>query len=181
MQVGAAAAVVLLSVIASPAHAWPADVSADQLTLFAELLESAKRLPDGRESAAFLVRDSEHGLYLIRWPQSATSRQSTYSGRLPTGVIAIAHTHPELTHLRMPSSHDAALARHSGLDVYVITHAEIWLAQGVSGRVVRVVCNGSWSAMRVSRPAVRQPRVQVASSPARSRTRDILRSRAADE
>lgn len=169
MRVGAAVAVVLLS------------LDAQQLSLFAELLENAKRLPAGREAAAFLVRDSQRGLYLIRWPASETPRQSTFSGRIPAGAIAIAHTHPELAHLRMPSAHDAALARRSGLDIYVLTHAEIWLAQGVSGRVVRVVSNGSWSAMRGSRPAVRQPRAQVASSPGRSRTPDILRSRAADE
>lgn len=175
MQVGAAVAVVLLSLVVSPAHAAPADVDAQQLFLFAELLERAKHLPAERESAAFLVRDSDNGLYLIRWPESTSARQSTYRGRIPAGTIAIAHTHPELTHLRMPSAHDAALARHTGLDIYVITHAEIWVARGATGNVVRIVSNGSWSARAHSR------RLLIASSPGRSRTRDILRSRAADE
>lgn len=163
MQVGAAVAVVLLS------------LDAQQMFLFAELLESAKQLPAGRESAAFLIRDSQRGLYLIRWPESATPRQSTYRGRIPAGAIAIAHTHPELSHLRMPSAHDAALARHTGLDIYVITHAEIWVARGATGNVVRLVSNGSWSGRAHPR------RLLIASSPGRSRTRDILRSRAADE
>jgi len=163
MQVGAAVAVVLLS------------LDAQQLFLFAELLENSKRLPAGREAAAFLARDSQRGLYLFRWPASATPRQSTYSGRIPAGTIAIAHTHPELSHLRMPSADDAALARHTGLDIYVITHAEIWVARGATGNVVRLVSNGSWSARSHSR------RLLIASSPGRSRTRDILRSRAADE
>lgn len=135
MQVGTAVAVVLLSL-----------VDAQQLSLFAELLERAKHLPTGRESAAFLVRDSDNGLHLIRWPASTTARQSTYRGRIPAGTIAIAHTHPELIHLRMPSAQDAALARNSGLDVYVITRAEIWVARGATGNVIRVVSNGNWSA-----------------------------------
>jgi len=141
MRVNAAVAVVLLTVMAGPA-----DAGTDQLILFAELLESSRRLPGGRESAAFLVRDLERGLHLIRWPESETPRESTFRGQIPAGAIAIVHTHPELAHLRLPSAHDAALALKSGLDVYVITHAEIWLAEGGSGRIVRVVSNGSWSA-----------------------------------
>ena len=122
-----------------------AAVASALLSLFAELLESSKRLPAGYESAAFLVENG--GPQLVYWPRATEPRQTTFRGAIPRGTIAIAHTHPELSHLRMPSAHDRALARRTRLDIYVITRAEVWVATP-DGRVMRLVSNGSWSGRR---------------------------------
>ena len=121
MRVAAAVAVVLL--IASSGFA----------DVFDALLVRALRLPPNQEAASFLVRGPDCAIREVPWPKPTKAREATYYGAPPPGTIAIAHTHPDS--LPLPSPQDAALAKRSGLDVYVVTRGNVWVAGAVDGRV----------------------------------------------
>jgi len=92
------------------------------------------------EQAAFLVREPNGGLSLVRWPESGQHLDHAFwEGSFPTGTVAILHTHP--TWQPQPSNTDRATSRTCGVPIYVLTATTISRATcGASETVVR----GQW-------------------------------------
>jgi hypothetical protein len=53
------------------------------------------------------------------WPFAPTVREAGFRGKIPSGTIAIAHTHPRDT--PHPSTHDIAVAKRLSIPVVVLT------------------------------------------------------------
>lgn len=98
------------------------------------------------EEAAFVVGDSEGRLMLVRWPPAGEPDTVWWSGPMPTGIVAIVHTHPNWNPL--PSNIDMRTARRSRLPVYVVTRSEISRTTGGSPEIVLRGEWGSRAAMR---------------------------------
>lgn len=71
------------------------------------------------ESAAFLVTQADGSIQCIDWPTTRDFKQARWSGPLPDGVVAMAHTHPLSS--PFPSPEDMAEARRVGMPIYVLT------------------------------------------------------------
>lgn len=108
-----------------------------------DLLRSAQYGRATREHGAFLVSDANGELRLVKWSGEATSMSATHRGRIPSGTVAIVHTHPN--DLPNPSPGDAALARKLNLPVYVLTRRSI---TRTTGRGMEVVAVGDWNPSR---------------------------------
>jgi JAB domain-containing protein similar to deubiquitination enzymes len=91
------------------------------------------------EEAAFVVGNDEGRLMLVRWPRVEEADTALWSGPLPSGIVAIVHTHPNWNPL--PSNIDVRTARQSRLPVYVITRTEISRTTGGSPEIV---LRGEW-------------------------------------
>jgi len=92
------------------------------------------------ERGAFIVRDDRGQLRLSVWRFDRELRSAHFSGAIPSGVVAITHTHPNS--LPMPSDDDMLLARRTGLPVYVLTRMII---TATDGSRIRVVVSRDWS------------------------------------
>lgn len=106
--------------------------------IFLELLALGSRAP-GEEAGAFLVDDAKRGLRCELWPGPQKRRRAQYEGPIPKGTVAVAHTHPNLPHLRAPSPNDGAEAERLALPIYVISRFQLWVvnAQGERRRLPR--------------------------------------------
>lgn len=91
------------------------------------------------EQAAFVMRDGDGVLAMRRWPSRAEARRAHVDDGLPSGVIAIVHTHPNRRPL--PSPDDAHLASRLGIPVYVLTRN---LVTSTSGTGFEYVLRGDW-------------------------------------
>jgi hypothetical protein len=91
------------------------------------------------EEAAFIVRKADGRLILVRWPEAGEPGTSRWFGPLPSGVVAIAHTHPNWD--PNPSKIDIRTAQQSHLPVYVVTRSEI---SKTLGRSPQIVLSGDW-------------------------------------
>lgn len=98
------------------------------------------------EAAAFVVGNEKGRLMLVRWPASGEPDTVFWVGPLPSGVVAIVHTHPNWNPL--PSNIDMRTARRSRLPVYVVTRTEISRTTGGSPEIV---VRGEWG----GRPPIR--------------------------
>lgn len=108
-----------------------------------DLLRSAQYGRATREHGAFLVSDANGELRLVKWSGEATSMSATYRGRIPSGTVAIVHTHPN--DLPNPSPGDEALARKLKMPVYVLTRRSITRTRGGGRELVAV---GDWNPSR---------------------------------
>ena len=108
-----------------------------------DLLRSARYGQSINEHSAFLVRDANGDLQLVRWLGKATSMSATYRGPIPYGTVAIVHTHPKA--LPNPSDGDAALARKLNMPVYVLTRHSITRTSG--GRM-EIIAIGDWNPLK---------------------------------
>jgi len=97
-------------------------------TLMRELVRDARAGFEHREGAAFIVRSATGNFYSIEWPSNGALDSARWTGAIPPGTVAIAHTHP--THLPMPSKIDIATARGVHVPVYVVTPAKITKTDG---------------------------------------------------
>jgi hypothetical protein len=91
------------------------------------------------EQAAFIVREADGRLILVRWPEAGEPGTSRWVGPLPNGVVAIAHTHPNWD--PNPSKIDIRTAQQSHLPVYVVTRTEI---SKTLGGLPQIVLSGDW-------------------------------------
>ena len=91
------------------------------------------------EEAMFIVRERDGRLSFIRWSSLGEPHQALWTGIVPAGAVAIAHTHPN-TRPR-PSAVDENTARRSGLLVYVVTRDRI---MRTDGGAAKTVVRGSW-------------------------------------
>jgi proteasome lid subunit RPN8/RPN11 len=103
------------------------------------LLGNARYGFSHEEQAAFVVRTASGAYGFFSWPSNGVSDSARWEGRLPGGVVAIIHTHPNW--LPSPSSIDARTARTTGVPVYVITRTEI---SKTTGGTPEVVISGDW-------------------------------------
>jgi hypothetical protein len=101
--------------------------------IFLELLALGSRAP-GEEAGAFLVNDPNGGLRCELWPGPQKRRRAEYEGPIPDGTIALAHTHPNLQHLRAPSAKDGEEAERLALPIYVISRFQLWVVNAKGDR-----------------------------------------------
>ncbi len=107
-------------------------------------LQSRSKIGDGqRERAAFILRGEKGDYRCALWPSEHRWREASYSGAVPAGTIAVAHTHPR--DLPRPSQHDVDEALRSKRTFYVITFWSIYRIDPTSGRIVAVVWNQDWT------------------------------------
>ena len=86
------------------------------------------------EDAAFLVRDPQGNVTIVRWPSSGLPDSQVWIGTIPQGTFAIAHTHPDWR--PRPSKIDIVTSRSARMPVYVVTHSQVWeTAAGVVFKV----------------------------------------------
>src|SRR6266550_1492511 len=71
------------------------------------------------ESAAFLVMQADGTIGCIDWPSTHQFKQARWSGPLPDGVVAMAHTHPLSS--PQPSTDDVKAAMRTRLPTFVLT------------------------------------------------------------
>jgi hypothetical protein len=82
------------------------------------------------EAAAFIVRCRGGGIGFVAWHASDEPDSARWEGAIPSGTVAIVHTHPN--YLPLPSSIDAATARRTHVPVYVVTSAVVTRTDGIS-------------------------------------------------
>jgi hypothetical protein len=71
------------------------------------------------ESAAFLVSQADGSLRCVDWPPTAEFKKARWSGPMPKGVVAAAHTHP--LSVPYPSPDDITEARRTRMPIFVLT------------------------------------------------------------
>ena len=85
------------------------------------------------EEAGFLTVH-EGQFAIVRWSPAGEAFTGRWYGRVPAGVLAIVHTHPNWQ--PMPSTIDARTATQTGLPVYVLTPASITKTNGGEPQIV---------------------------------------------
>lgn len=92
------------------------------------------------EEAAFVVRNPDGELGIVRWPSTGVPNESRWLGAFPEGTVAIAHTHPN--GFPEPSRADKRTAKTRRMPVYVITRLKITKTTG--GASITIV-RGDWN------------------------------------
>lgn len=90
---------------------------------YAALLEEGGYGRLSHERAAFLIREDGGAITLAPWGASAGFQRASYSGGIPSGAIAVVHTHP--LGAPKPSAGDHEEAKRTGLPVVVITPSAV--------------------------------------------------------
>lgn len=98
---------------------------------FAHLVQLAGYGKRSDERAAFLVLDNGH-IRLETWPASNAYHAAAWSGRIPEGTVAIAHTHPQA--FPDASVHDRSEAQRLGIPIFVLTPQSVVLIDPRDGR-----------------------------------------------
>ena len=111
--------------------------------ILSDLQSGSKRGDGQRERAAFILRDEKGDYRCVLWPSEHRWREASYSGVVPAGTIAVAHTHTR--ELPRPSEHDVDEALRSKLTFYIITFWSIYRIDPTTGRIVAVVWNQDWT------------------------------------
>ncbi len=92
---------------------------------FASMLAATRFGATGEEIGAFLVVETDGTRRCQRWPTKGM-RRVEWRGPIPTGTVAIVHTHPAAAPL--PSRHDRDAARNAGLPFIVIAPCQVTAA-----------------------------------------------------
>ena len=128
--------------IALIAYAQPADAeSANDPVVrqfFWSLMQQNRYGFTETEGAAFVTRSADGQIEFIHWPSDRPHR-ATWKGKVPQGVIAIVHTHPNW--IPDPSLVDARTAKLRRIPVYVVTRGRIMKTTGDS---TETVSKGDW-------------------------------------
>lgn len=75
------------------------------------------------EVAAFIVRADDGTLSLRSWPSQRRLRTAQWSGRLPSGAIAIIHSHPLA--MPQPSAMDRREAVRLRIPIYAVSRSSL--------------------------------------------------------
>lgn len=110
--------------------------------VMADLLRHARFGMANTEEAAFLIRNAAGATFFLHWSSDGELNQATWNGPIPTGTVAIVHTHPN--YLPLPSNRDNRVARAIEVPVFVVTRTRITRTDG--GEPV-VVAAGDWSGL----------------------------------
>ncbi len=92
------------------------------------------------ERAGFLVIDEAGHFHLQAWPASNRYHAEEWSGALPRGTVAIAHTHPIAT--PAASMHDCAEALRLGIPMFVLTPDSVVLIGASDGKPHSIASRG---------------------------------------
>lgn len=90
------------------------------------------------EWAAFLVEAGGAYAY-IQWPSTNERHAATWRGAIPTGTVAIAHTHPVT--MPQPSRNDIAIAARLQLPFVVVSRTHLYIAYP-SGKTMVLASRG---------------------------------------
>jgi hypothetical protein len=80
-----------------------------------------------REQAAFLILRSDGRFDCSVWPATNAWHSANWSGRIPTGTVAVIHTHPR--NIPRPSVQDAAEARRLDIPVIVVADRSVTMTR----------------------------------------------------
>jgi proteasome lid subunit RPN8/RPN11 len=119
------------------------------MDILRDLAGKGALLPDETEIGAFIVRKTDGELSCLLWPRTHTRRSARYTGAMPPGVVAIAHTHPP--HFPHPSLADVGVARRMGLPSYVVSRRDVFVIDPSSGDSIALLANESWTGSRHSK------------------------------
>lgn len=97
-----------------------------------------------RELAAFVVEERDGTLGCIYWESRAGRRAESFSGVVPSGTVAVVHSHPDASSPR-PSRTDSENARRLGLPFIVVSRTEIWIAGAHGGPPVNLARGYLWA------------------------------------
>lgn len=160
-------ACVLLHLLLLAAPAIAADTVFDSDSgrgCFATILkESGWSLLGPYEHAAFIVERADGSFECVKWPHLHTFLGETYTGPIPPGTVAIAHTHP--FDRPYPSQQDKAEATRLAMPIYVITIRAIYRADPQQIGYTNLAVGRGWMRQR-SQPPIRQ--AVAATEPTRS-------------
>jgi len=118
------------------------------IACFAHLVRSALGGFATFEKAAFLALRADHSVQCIDWPSTREFKQAQWSGPMPSGVVAVAHTHPLSSPFASPD--DVKLARRIRMPIFVLTPNMVSVVHA-DGRVEMLVYGKEWiSALRKS-------------------------------
>jgi hypothetical protein len=110
--------------------------------VMADLLRHGRFGMSQREEAAFLIRNAAGATFFLHWPGDGELNQASWNGPIPTGTVAIVHTHPN--YLPLPSNRDNRVARAAEIPVFVITRMSITRTDGDKPTVIAA---GDWSGL----------------------------------
>lgn len=98
------------------------------------------------EEAAFVIRNEDGELGIVRWPSAGVPNEARWRGSFPKGTVAIAHTHPN--GFPEPSRADERTARLRKVPVYVLTRLKITKTTG--GRSITIL-KGDWNPAKIAK------------------------------
>src|SRR6185503_597820 len=84
----------------------------------ATLVKSAGYGHRADEHAGFLVIDGDGHFRVVTWPAANRFHAQSWTGAIPVGTVAVAHTHP--SDLPYASGHDCDEARRLGIPIFVL-------------------------------------------------------------
>lgn len=119
--------------------------SREVLSIYSELMTRAMRQGPAAEAAAFLVHEENGALKCHLWPRSTEDLRQSWFGSIPSGAVAIVHTHPP-GYGHMPSRRDREAARMTGLPVVVVSLWDVTAFDPFSGAVRRINSTRRWRA-----------------------------------
>ena len=93
------------------------------------------------EAAAFIVRAGDGQLECLLWPSTGQFQRTSINATIPTGLVAIAHTHPRCC--KQVSQHDRREAVRLSVPVVAISMGTLSAAVQ-TGELVRPQSGISW-------------------------------------
>lgn len=78
-----------------------------------------------RESGAWIIRNDKGEYEEVDWLQTLERNETTWSGVLPSNIVAQVHTHGDRLDPK-PSGPDSLIARRLNIDVYTVARKGIW-------------------------------------------------------
>jgi hypothetical protein len=111
------------------------DSSSEVLKLFFQLFDDVSFGYDQTEAAGWILFINDE-YFLEKWPRVNEEYMQIWTGPIPGGAVAIAHTHPT-SDIQKPSEADIALAKRINLPVYTICRSGIFKANK-DGVVVKI-------------------------------------------
>ena len=108
---------------------------------FAHILSETHYGASDVERAAFLVATADHSIVCVDWPATYEFREARWSGPLPGGVVAFAHTHPSA--FPHPSYQYVSEATRLRMAIFVVTPKIVSVVHS-SGRSEVLAYRAEW-------------------------------------
>jgi hypothetical protein len=118
---------------------------------FIDIMRAASWGLTDTERAAFIVELNDGSLHCLLWPARHSYDGESFHGTIPSGTLAIIHTHP-INRGKFPSGADHVEATRLGIPIYVLTLRDIYIALPKTSRRSPVVRDQLW----LKRPAPEQ-------------------------